>query len=327
MIYKCKNCDGNMIYHVEERKLFCTYCNSFDTEKLIDCSDISVCDSCGGKIAVGQYDSAGKCPYCSQYIIYKGRVEGEYKPSKILPFKVGKGQAKTMIRIEYQKKLYAPKSFLSEASLEKMEGIYVPFWLYNINADFNFHGTGYRERIVSDDNMLCKEISCFDVYRKFDAAFRRIPVDASIKMPDNIMDMMEPYDYSELEVFEPKYISGFFAEIYSDDVKKCEERALGKIVRDSQKLLDKELSNFIRVIPIESDIKMKNKGEDFVLLPVWKYLYSYRGTEYEYYVNGQTGKVIGEAPISIGKRIAYGSTVFLSVLLGMWMLLAILFGV
>ena len=252
MIYKCKNCDGNMIYHVEERKLYCPYCNSLDTEKMVTSYDMYLCDSCGGQLEVGQYESAGKCPYCSQYIIHSKRVEGEFKPSKILPFKVGKEQAKTMIRLTYRKKMY---------------------------------------------------------------------------MPDEIMDMLEPYDYNELEDFVPKYMSGFLGEIYSDNAKNFEPRAIEKVTQDTKLLLDKALNGFKYVRPIENTMTTDIIGTEYVLLPVWKYVYSYRGKKFEYYINGQTGKIIGEAPFSVRKMIAYGATVFLMVLLGAWMILVMLFGV
>ena len=327
MIYKCKNCDGNMIYRVEERKLYCTYCNSLDTEKMVNGYDMYVCDSCGGQLDVRQYESAGKCPYCSQYIIHSQRVEGELKPSKILPFKVGKEQAKTMIRLEYRKKMYVPDSFLKEVSLQKMEGIYVPFWMYNINAAVDFYGTATKECVAFNPEANAMAMSRYKVYRKFGAAFRRMPVDASLAMPDEIMDMLEPYDYQELEDFAPKYMSGFFGEIYSDNAKNFEPRAIEKVTQDTKLLLDKALNGFKYVSPIENTMTTDIIGTEYVLLPVWKYLYFYRGKKFEYYINGQTGKVIGEAPFSMRKMIAYGATVFLMVLLGAWMILVMLFGV
>ncbi len=326
MIYKCKNCDGNMIYHVEERKLYCPYCNSMDTEKVIDGHNVGVCDSCGGELYVGQYDSVVKCSYCSQYVIDKTRVEGEYEPSRILPFKVGKEQAKTMIRMHYRDKKYVPKSFLSKANLEKMEGVYVPFWLYDFNVNVNFHGTGFRERVVADEETANQTMSCYDVYREFDAAFRKIPADASVAMPDKIMDMLEPYDYGELEHFNPKYLSGFLAEIYSDEAKEFESRVNQKVAKDIEKVLANHLRNFKMITTIDKKITAEHKGAEYVLLPVWKYLYTYQGKEYVYYINGQSGKVIGKAPFSVGKMIASLGAVFLLVLLAAWLILSLLLG-
>jgi hypothetical protein len=114
---------------------------------------------------------------------------------------VGKEQAKTMIRLHYRDKRYVPKSFLNQANLEKMEGIYVPFWLFDFNVNVDFRGRGYRERVMASETAAEQTLSCYDVYRNFDASFRKIPADASYAMPDTIMDMLEPYDYGEMEYF------------------------------------------------------------------------------------------------------------------------------
>lgn len=326
MIYKCKNCDGNMIYHVEERKLYCPYCNSMDTEKCVDGKDMQICDSCGGKLNIGRYDSVGKCPYCSQYVIYNERIEGKYEPSKILPFKVGKEQAKTMIRLHYRDRKYVPKSFLAKANLEKMEGIYVPFWLFDFNVNVDYYGMGFRERVIASETTAEQTMSCYDVFRNFDVAFRKMPIDASVAMPDDIMDLMEPYDYGEFEAFNPKYMSGFLGEIYSDEAENFDSRVKHKVDKDIEKVLKKHLSNFKVVSPISKEITIEHKGAEFVLLPVWKYLYSYQGKDYEYYINGQSGKVIGKAPISIGKVAAFSGAVFLAMFLAVCLILLKMMG-
>lgn len=327
MIYKCRNCDGNMVYHVEERKMYCPFCSSMDTEQVLRGKDMHICDCCGAEIPIGRYDSAGKCPSCSQYVIFDERVEDEYKPAKILPFKVGKEMAKTLIRKEYEKKLYAPDSFLSEACLERIEGTYVPFWLYNFNANFNFHGVGTRTRRWTTGNTEYTETSYYDVYRNFNAAFRKMPVDASVAMPNDIMDLMEPYEYQYMENFDPKYMSGFLGEIYAGDEKVFEPRAGEKVKRDAEALLDKSLQGFNRITPTIKKLTATNVGSEYVLLPVWKYLYTYRGKQYEYYINGQTGKVVGDAPVSTVKMIAYPGTVFCLLAFGLCMLLSIIMGV
>lgn len=327
MIFKCKNCDGNMVYNVEERKMQCPYCSSMDTEQIMPGHTMNICDCCGAEIPVGQYASAGKCLACSQYVIFDERVSGEYKPNKILPFKVGKQMAKTLIRREYEKKLYAPDSFLAEANLEKIEGTYVPFWLYNFDANFDYRGIGTRVRKWTSGNTEYTETSYYNVHRNFDAAFRRMPVDASLAMPNDIMDLMEPYEYSSMEEFNPKYMSGFLGEIYSGGAKVFEVRAAEKVRRDAEVLLNKSLSGYVGVTAQDKKLTATNVGNEYVLLPVWKYIYSYRGKQYEYYINGQTGKVVGEAPKSTAKMIAYPTTIFILLTLGLAMLMSIIGGI
>ena len=55
----------------------------------------------------------------------------------------------------------------------------------------------------------------FDVYRKLHIKYNGIPVDASVEMPDGIMDLMEPYGYDALLKHDNKFMSGFEAEVYN----------------------------------------------------------------------------------------------------------------
>lgn len=326
MIYKCKNCDGNMVYKIEEQRMFCPYCNSLDTEQIVTDEDMYTCVCCGAPITVGEYESAGKCKSCSQYVIFDERIEGEYKPKQILPFKVSKAAAKTLIRREYEKKLYAPDSFLSEANLEKIEGTYVPFWLFNFHSNFHFEGKGSRVRKWTSGNREYTETSNYNVCRDFDAVFSKLPVDASLAMPDDIMDLMEPYDYRFLEDFDPKYMSGFLGEIYNSPAAAYEPRAMMKMRDDVDGLFKKSTMGYTNLLALEKKLTSTTKDVMYALLPVWKYTYSYRGKNYEYYINGQSGKVIGEAPVSKIKTVMYPLTVFGLTVIGISLLMSIFGG-
>ena len=140
-----------------------------------------------------------------------------------------------------------------------------------------------------------------------------------------IMDLLEPYDYGEIEAFNPKYMSGFLGEIYSDKAENFDERIKRKVNRDIEKVLDRHLKYYKVVKTIRKEINVEHKGAEFVLLPVWRYVYIYAGKEYEYYINGQSGKVIGKSPISIGKVVAFSSASFLVALIGALLLSFVLY--
>ena len=65
-----------------------------------------------------------------------------------------------------------------------------------------------------------------------------------------------------------------------------------------------------RDIPVHKNIDLKRKKAYFALLPVWVYCYRFRGKEYVYHINGQTGKVIGKTPTDSKKAVLYTATVF-----------------
>ena len=120
----------------------------------------------------------------------------------------------------------------------------------------------------------------------------KIPVDASVGMPDDVMDLMEPFDYKELQEFKPEYLSGFHSERYNMTSDLVESRAKAKMQEDAQKMLHDSYSGYSSVRKMGENINVTDSSVSYGLLPVWKYDYSYKGKEYPFYVK-RTGPVTG----------------------------------
>lgn len=310
MIYKCRNCGANAVYSPEKQAMYCPHCEGIDSEGMEPGAGTTQCINCGAPIAPGQYTSAYKCEHCGTYMIFEERVEGMYEPHLILPFMVSKAQAKQKIREEFQKKLFIPDSFLSEAFLDTMEGIYVPFFMYDYFCQYDYEGTGKKVRRWTTGDTEYTETSIYRIERAMDIDFERIPVDASILMEDNTMDLLEPYNYQALVDFQTKYMSGFYGEMKNMEPDTLEPRARNKAKNDAEGLMKSTISGYSSVTTTRQDLRMKNTNTNYALLPVWNYVYKYRGKEYRFKLNGQTGKLIGSTPIAIGKVMAYTASMF-----------------
>ena len=313
MIFKCKNCGGNTVYSPERHGMYCPFCDSEGSEERTDESlgSITVCPNCGGELKVEEHTSATKCPSCDCYLILNERVEGEYAPRFIIPFQLGRETCKLSLREKFKKCRFAPVDFLSEARLNEMEGVYVPFWFFDYDTHWDFQAEGTKVRSWTSGDTAYTETSTYDVRRDMDIPFRKIPVDASEKMPDHVMDLMEPYQYQQMEDFDPRYMSGFYAEKYNMPAQTVEERAKKKMTDDAENILQGTYSgqyNSVKVI--KKNLNLYNSSCGYGMLPVWKYFYQYGGQTYPFYVNGQTGKIVGNAPISKKKAWAYAGTVW-----------------
>lgn len=312
MIFKCKNCGGNVIYSPEKKGMFCPYCESEASE---ECrthgeTEIKFCPDCGGELPVMEHTSALQCPYCDNFLILDGRVQGEYRPKTIIPFKMGKEACKGLVRDKFKKCLFAPTDFLSEVRLNSMQGIYVPFWFYNYETKYDYQGEGTKVKTWVAGDLHYTETSYYNVVRQMDIPFEKIPVDASVDMPDEVMDLMEPYRYEELEEFKPEYMSGFSSEKYNMEASVVESRARQKMTEDAKQMMREQCAGYATLHANRDDFRVTNQSADYGLLPIWKYIYHYKEKDYPFYVNGQTGKIIGEAPISKGKVWAYAGTLW-----------------
>lgn len=297
--------------------MYCPHCDGLDSQQKMEGGSETVCANCGAPLEIGDYTSASKCGHCGHYIVFDGRVQGAYMPNLILPFKIGKEKVKEILKKEFKKRAFTPASFLSEATLDMMEGSYVPFWLYDYLANCVFDGEGTKVRTWRSGNKEYTETSYYHVVRDMDIDFDKVPVDASVAMDDGTMDLMEPYGYPALENFQEKYLSGFYAEFFNDSAGNLEPRAKEKVQKSSEAILREETGGYSTLRPHYKNINLNRLGYFFALLPVWVYTYNYRGQTYSFYVNGQSGKVVGKTPLSIQKMIGYSATVFLFVLLVM----------
>ncbi|MFI3214134.1 MAG: hypothetical protein R3Y24_12445 [Eubacteriales bacterium] len=310
MIFKCRNCGGNTVYNPDKGSMYCPHCESIDSHDEMLGRGMEQCGNCGAPLEIQKYTSASKCPYCGMYLIFEERMEEKFKPKFVLPFKISKQKAIEVMKSQYKKKTFLPNDFLSVATIEAMEGTYVPFWLYDFDTRYHYKGKGTKVRTWRRGDVEYTETSFYDVVRELDIAFDKVPVDASIAMEDGIMDLMEPYEYKECEKFNPKYVSGFYSEIYNMEAEELEGRAKEKSRKDASELTAQTIQGYVTVVPQHEECQFVNVQQNYALLPVWQYSFNYKGEKFTYHVNGQTGKLIGNAPLATQRLIGYSVSCF-----------------
>lgn len=162
---------------------------------------------------------ATECPYCGNPAIIKERVSGSLRPDYIIPFRLDRQAAKDTLKKFYKGKLLLPKAFRRENTIDKLQGVYVPFWLFDCDANGTVHFNTTRVSSWRSGDYLYTKTSHFLVIRGGKMAFEKIPVDASEKMDDSYMDSLEPFDYRSLTDFGTAYLSGFLADRFDVSAK------------------------------------------------------------------------------------------------------------
>jgi len=263
------------------------------------------CPSCSATILCEQTTGATSCPYCDNPTVIEKQFSGSLKPNYILPFKVQKKEAISALKEFYKGKKLLPKEFSNENHLEEIKGVYVPFWFFNGKAEGSVlyettkstsHTSGNKETITTRH---------FDCHRSGSLEFNMVPVDASEKMPDDLMDSLEPFDFSEIKEFSTAYLPGFLADKYDVSVENCYERAN---VRCAQTFLD-EMRSSVRgydsVSLKHKSIQFKSGKVNYGLLPVYLLYTKWNNQKFLFAVNGQTKKVVGSLPISASRGFLY----------------------
>lgn len=312
MFFKCKNCGGNILYNADKGTMCCPNCDGIDSEdKLLNTGAMEICFNCGAPMddVIKEHTSATKCPSCGTYTILEQRIDGEFTPDEVLPFKVSKEKAVKLMKAEFAKRLFTPAAFLGRATVNVMEGMYVPFFMYDYDTEGNFTGTATRVRHWSDSKYDYTETSYYNIVRRATADYERVPVDAAVDMEDGLMDLLEPYHYEGIENFDPKYMSGFFGEKYSETKEQVAPRAIAKVKKSLDSIIRSSITGYNSVSG-NTTVSANQKKVRYTLMPVWEYVFKFQGKDYKIHVNGQTGKVIGKTPVDKGLVVAYGATVF-----------------
>ncbi|MDO5154628.1 MAG: hypothetical protein Q4D51_01560 [Eubacteriales bacterium] len=349
MIIKCPNCDGALEYDVHSKQMLCKFCysyfdeNQFGTQPEEDMrdtiskqemdnpsdtmeqlqmglssedaddeymeSDMYTCTACGAELMINNVESSTFCAYCGQPTIVFSRVSKCRRPKYIIPFSVTKEQALKKIRDTLNKGFFVPQE-IKDFKVEMLRGIYVPFWLYDID---------YKDRLVVRGTVGSgKNSRTRYFYRKASCAFERITIDASKRFNDESSQRLEPYRVQEAIPFQEGYLSGFYADCSDDDKIKMRNMALGraKILFDAEVLKSISASN--KNI-IRSNPQYKMVETSYALLPAWFLVFRAENEHYTIMVNGQTGKLVGAVPSDKKKEM----TVFGV----MAVIFAILFGI
>ena len=278
--------------------------NNFVTEDAADTQQF-VCKSCGGTIVTSLNTSASFCPFCGSPALIGERLTGEFKPKFLIPFKYSKEDAENAFLKWCKGGRWTPVKFVSKSNIEKLTGIYVPFWLFDIDYELDVTSECRTDSVVHSGNKTTTTMRFYDVNNKGTYMWRKIPFDGETRLDDSLMEAIEPFNYEQLIPYDYNYLPGFFADKYDQDVEALKERAI-KRVKSYQSVKFKELTKKYDKVTVKEDkSKITSMAAHYALLPVWFMNYKYLGKNYAFAMNGQTGEVAGIRPISIVKRIVF----------------------
>lgn len=259
------------------------------------------CPSCGAELICDQSTAATACPYCGNPAIVPGQFSGALRPDYILPFRLSKDDAVQALRAHYKGKPFLPRSFTSANHIEQIQGVYVPFWLFDGGAEGAASYRASNTNVYETGDYEITETRHYHVVRAGSLAFEKIPVDASSKMPDDHMDSIEPYDYSDLKPFSTAYLPGFLADKYDVSVDESRERADTRCMGSLQTALRNSVKGYETCFPRGKNASIQAGKVHYAMLPVWVLNTKWQDKDFLFAMNGQTGKLVGDLPVDRGR--------------------------
>ena len=332
-VFFAQTCGGNMVFDPKKQKLVCLYCsneNEINSEKIniIEYDFYSAentsnknwgnekriikCESCGAQTVLDENSTAQFCAFCGSSHIIKTEELAGIVPESLIPFVISKDSAGEFFSNWIKKLFFAPRALKSSYDMNKMKGVYIPFWTYDSDTYSDYtaqRGTYYYVNVTewvgqgAERKQVTKQVrktSWSYVSGNYSEFFDDILINASGQINKHIISKLEPFNLSELVQYKPEFLSGFLAERYSIDLKSGWNLAQGKIENNLRTGISNHIGgDEVRNLSVSTSydaIKFKH-----ILLPIWISAYIYKTKVYRFMINGQSGEVNGESPVSIVK--------------------------
>ena len=320
--YQCPNCGAGLEFNAEKQAFCCAFClseltrdevlaaNSEEAQREREAEREEYnsqmneyqCSNCGAEVVADEHTVAGNCAYCHNPVVLLGRLSGEMKPHRIIPFAYDRDAAKAEFLKFAKKKRFVPRNFFSAEQVENIKGIYYPFWITDADSESSMQAHATRTRIWRVGRVEYTETSNFDICRSGNIHFEDITSSAFSEADKQMLEGILPYPSEALQEFSMPYLSGFVAKKRDLEREQLSDEVRARMQTYSTQLLRGTVGGYNTVTVNNERMNLKQSHWEYSLLPIWMLTYrSKKGKVYTYAMNGHTGKVYGELPISYWK--------------------------
>jgi len=328
--FTCKNCGAPLRFSPISKTLLCEFCatqesienslqeiKEYSFKEALDFLEVHqeqeitrevTCNKCAATFTMTPYSVSVNCPYCNTPIITE--FSKDINPKSLLPFQISQSDAQQRFKQWIGSLWFAPsklKKFLNGEY--KLKGYYLPHWTYDSDTRTQYYGergdvyyvdvertvivNGREERRVVRES----RIHWTPVRGTVNKSFDDITIGASKTISHTILDNLEPWHTDVLVPFNKKYLSGFDSEEYTIGLDNGFEFAKVKMDRIIRRAIKNKIGGDQQRIE-RMNTNYLNTTYKNVLFPVWTAEFKWKNKEYNYAINGQTGKVTGERPYS-----------------------------
>lgn len=328
--YNCPNCGAELKFNPNKNKLCCEFCESeFSAEEIENkhgedtgyekqkkseeyCNIMNefCCPNCGAEILSDDDTAADICVYCQSPVVHKGKLSGQMMPDKIIPFRYGKKEAESRFRKFASAKWFVPSSFKSKKHADLIRGVYYPFWVTDADTYSELSANCTRIRVWRSGNTEFTETSRYNVVRGGSIHFEDIVTSAYSKSDKEMLEGVLPYPSSSLIPFSMAYLSGFKANKRDIERDAVSDEVKSRMKDYADTLLSATISGYTGVTKRSLGVNVHSAHWEYSLMPIWILNYVTPKKTYKYAMNGDTGKIYGELPVSPKKVLIACAAVF-----------------
>ncbi len=315
--YSCPNCGAGLIFDAEKGRFACEFCLSDFVKDELDAAGsaekarereardeefraqmhVYHCPSCGAEVMADGETVADFCYFCHNPVVLSDRLSGAFRPDRVIPFKFGKQQAIEKFLKYAKSHRYVPRDYFCAEQVDKIMGVYYPFWVTDADSSAAITAEGTRIRTWLVGNVKYTETTRLEFEREGEIHFEDIVSSALSTEDKEMLEGVLPYPSEALEEFSMPYLTGFVAKKRDVERDALSEEVRGKMQDYADRLLRNTINGEVSKTAPRMEIHQSHW--EYALMPVWVLTYRDKeGKVYKYAMNGYTGKVYGELPIS-----------------------------
>ncbi len=347
----CPSCGSQLYYYsAEKKKLNCDQCGYLEeidrsNDKVIEQSladavcqvpdfvpeeigkKVFDCENCGSKFMVEHDKIKVNCGFCGSTNVNVEAYDHNYiKPVGIIPFYVSREEAEKFFNKWIKQGWFHPNKLKSLAAIDDLHGVYIPFWTYDAETESQWSGQAgyhyYETRMVRVNGRMQQQRVQRTRWERRSGSLRHFFDDVLVVASGGLEQMevqrLLPYRLEEVVNYDPRLMVSWEAEIYKLEVDKGYHMA--------DQVMDHKIRNMCSA-QLGGDtqrnlhVSSHKHSQTFkhIILPVWICSYTYQNKLYHFLINGQTGKVHGDKPLSYIK-IAFTVLLFVLLIAFIWWL-------
>ncbi len=351
----CVNCGAELMYAPGTTELECPYCGHSET---IEASEAGLqelelkqyldslgaqthseaitllhCKNCGANQHVEENYKSLQCVYCGgPLIVEDSTTESWILPGAVLPFQIDKAKAHQVFQ-QWVKKLWWAPNNLKKAALDPKhtKGLYVPYWTFDaqLYADYTGErGDYYYVSVPYTTTVNGKTVTRMRRERRTrwtptSGAISGFVDDTLIKASKQrhgrIPVKIARWNLQKLQSFDSSYLSGFITEKYTISLEDGHLASKEEAEKIAHRWARRDIGGDTQRVH-HIDMKLTDETFKHILLPVYVSAYHYKGKRYNFFVNGESGRLAGERPYSFWKIFFFVLFILLVIALILYLL-------
>ena len=281
------------------------------------------CQSCKAVSVFDPSRTGQNCDFCgSPKLIDYAEIKAPIRPQGILPFKVDQGKVREQMRGWFRGRWLAPSNLGDKALVDRVHGVYVPYWTFDAQAvcpwtaeagHYYYTTERYRDNQGRTQTRQVRHVRWEPASGRVEHFFDDEPVPGTQGLRHDLLKKIEPFATAECAGYDTAYLSGFVVEHYQIVLFDAAERAQQAMVEQLRGMASREVpgdtQRNLQIHPSFSGRTFKH-----ILVPVWVLSFTYRTKIYQVLVNGHSGAIAGDYPLSWWKVFFLTIAVIIAVL-------------